>query len=318
MLAIKVDRFDEVSNLSDLASFTYFVKQQTHLLAKNQSQIDIQADLEQLQRKYKFALFRAYHNSRLLGYILLFVNTPKFGISWDWNPIVNPDESENYVAGELIKKCIEFSRSNDISKLEVCFTVETESENAIFLKQVEWYKRFNFSRGAKEVLMELSLDKFKIEPIKVPKNYEITPLNHVNPKLLPLVAYEAFNNSEDHAFLNLQEEEKQVMCEKYFDLSTPILQDASFILKQGEEIIGFSIIKVNENQAVLNSIGIIPRERNKGFAKTLLSICIEKLIEKEFKTIILDVIVENNSAYNLYKSLGFKVLNSTIIYTLDC
>jgi ribosomal protein S18 acetylase RimI-like enzyme len=318
MLNIIVDLFDEKIILKELVSLAYEVKKQYNILGKNETKEEIQRELETLRKNYKFILFRAYHETQLNGFILLFVNTPKFGIPWDWNPIVIPDKNDNRIASDLLKKCIQFSKNGDITRLEVCFTIENEAHKIHFLKQVKWYKELGFYRLAEEVTMELLLDKSILQTMTKPNNYEIRTLNQVNRDFLPQIAYEVFNDSEDMMFLSLGEEEKKVMCEKYFDVSEPIIEDVSFILLKDNNIIGFSVIKTNGDDAELNSIGIIPGHRNKGLAKLLLSLSLKKLIEKGFKKILLDVIKDNKSAYNLYLQVGFNKLFSTIIYAFNC
>ncbi|MFX0010069.1 MAG: GNAT family N-acetyltransferase, partial [Candidatus Hermodarchaeota archaeon] len=88
-------------------------------------------------------------------------------------------------------------------------------------------------------------------------------------------------------------------------------------LTQGKKIIGFSIVKTNGLDSELNSIGIIPKYRNKKLAKSLLLLSLNKLAEKRFSRILLDVIKDNNPAYNLYLSLGFSILNTNLIYALN-
>jgi ribosomal protein S18 acetylase RimI-like enzyme len=119
-------------------------------------------------------------------------------------------------------------------------------------------------------------------------------------------------------FLNLGEEEKKIMCKKYFNLNEPIIKDASHVLLKDNEIIGYSIIKVNNNEVVLNSIGLITSHRKKGLAKKLLLLSVNKLIQKGFKKIFLDVVKDNKSAYNLYLNVGFIKESSRIIYAFKC
>ncbi len=318
MLNITVDLFNEAIDLRELASLSYDIKKKVGILHKMDNFDDIYQELEELRKKYRFFLFRAYCESLLTGFLLLLVNTPKFGISWDWHPLVLPSTKENYIADELIKKIIEFSKKEDINRLEVGFTIENKVHESLFLKQVNWYQKQGFYKLAEEATLELLLDNYKLEPITLPHNYEVKTLDQVNRKKLPQIAYEAFDNSEDLMFLNLGEEEKKIMCKKYFDLSEPILEDASYILFLEKNIIGFSIIKAHNDETILNSIGIIPKYRNKGLTKLLLLYSLNRLKEKGVKKTLLDVTIENTSAYNLYSGIGFKKSFSTIIYAYIC
>ena len=318
MLTIKDDKFDRKVNLDELVSLLYAVKKKSQLLEENETQLEIQKELERLREKFKFLLFRAYKGSQLSGFILLLINTPKFGILWDWNPVVLPDENEINITRELLMRCIESAKKRDITRLEVCFAIESEAHKYLYSKQVDWYKAIGFKKLTEEVNMRFNLEKFIPHDMRLPNKCKIETLDLVNQALLPQIAYLVFNNSEDTMFLDLGEDEKRVMCEKYFDLTQQIVQDASYILKEGDEIIGFSIIRGNGEETQLTSLGIVPKRRNKGLAKGLLLLCLEKLREKGFRNVYLDVVVENVPAYNLYTKIGFKLINSTIIYALIC
>ena len=314
MLNVTINEFDTIINLSELASFSFSLLSQYKSLGIAETYSE--QELEQLRTSYKFILFKAYIDATLRGFLLLKVDVPKFGIIWDWNPIIVASEEENHIANELLVKCVNFSREHDINRLEVCFTISNEDLKNLYLKQMQWYKELGFYKIAEELTMGFSFEKYIPQEIILNK-YSVKTIDQVNTNKLPKIAYKAFNNSQDKMFLDLEEEEKQVMCNKYFDLKQPIIRDASFILTRGKKIIGFSIVKTNGPDSELNAIGIIPKYRNKNLAKSLLQLSLNKLAEKGFSRIILDVIKDNYPAYNLYLSLGFSIINTNLIYALN-
>jgi ribosomal protein S18 acetylase RimI-like enzyme len=314
MINITINNFDNTINLRELASLSFSLLSQYKSLGTPETYNE--QELEQLRANYKFILFRAYTDTTLKGFLLLKVDTPKFGIVWDWNPIVLANEEDNYIANELLVKCINFSRGHNINRLEVCFTIPNEELRTLYLKQMQWYKGLGFYKIAEELTMGFSFEKYIPQEI-VLNNYNVKTIDQVNTDKLPKIAYKVFNNSQDKGFLDLGEEEKQVMCNKYFDFKQPIIKDASFILTQGKKIIGFSIVKTNGMDSELNSIGIIPKYRTKKLARSLLILSLNKLAEKGFSRIILDVLRDNYPAYNLYLSLGFSIINTNLIYALN-
>ena len=314
MIDITISKFDNTINLGELASLSFSLLSQYKSLGTAESYNE--QELEQLRTNYKFILFKAYIDTTLTGFLLLKVDTPKFGIIWDWNPIILTSEEDKSIANELLVKCINFSKEQDITSLEVCFTIPNEELRTLYLKQIHWYEELGFYKIAEELTMGFSFEKFIPQEIVLNK-YSVKTIDQVNIDKLPEIAYKAFNNSQDKMFLDLEEEEKQVMCNKYFDLKQPIIRDASFILTQGKKIIGFSIVKTNGPDSELRSIGIIPKYRNKNLAKSLLRLSLNKLAEKGFSRIILDVVKDNYPAYNLYLSSGFSIINTNLIYALN-
>jgi ribosomal protein S18 acetylase RimI-like enzyme len=274
----------------------------------------IKEDLENIRNLYKFVLFLAYEKVNLMGFLLLSINFPKIGVIWDWQPIILPSKDENEIADTLIRKCIEFSTTKDMKRLEVCFSIEDEQDYIRYKKHLRWYKDIGFYEVMEEASMKLLLDEIKLENTSFPETIEIKTLQDVDLNKLYETAEEIFDNSKDIMYLDLADEEKRVVIHEWFNLSNKsLLKEASIILTENEKIVGFSIAKLTMGEPQIGPFGISPSYRNKGLGKALLASCLNKLIEKDHKVVMLDVAVENDQAYKLYLGLGFKKILSTFI-----
>lgn len=75
------------------------------------------------------------------------------------------------------------------------------------------------------------------------------------------------------------------------------------------EMVGFAFVMVNENNAAhLTTIGIAPEHRTRGLAKRLLAHIETGLREREVGTLMLEVRVGNTVAQNLYRRLGYTIV----------
>ena len=75
------------------------------------------------------------------------------------------------------------------------------------------------------------------------------------------------------------------------------------------EMVGFAFVMVNENNAAhLTTIGIAPEHRSRGLAKRLLAHIESALREREVGTLMLEVRVGNAAAQNLYRHLGYTIV----------
>jgi [ribosomal protein S18]-alanine N-acetyltransferase len=75
------------------------------------------------------------------------------------------------------------------------------------------------------------------------------------------------------------------------------------------EMVGFAFVMVNEsNAAHLTTIGIAPEHRSRGLAKTLLAHIESALRDREVGTLMLEVRVGNTVAQNLYRGLGYTIV----------
>jgi ribosomal-protein-alanine N-acetyltransferase len=76
-----------------------------------------------------------------------------------------------------------------------------------------------------------------------------------------------------------------------------------------DEMVGFACVMVNEsNAAHLTTIGIAPEHRSRGLAKRLLGHIESGLRDREVGTLMLEVRVGNTVAQNLYRRLGYTIV----------
>ncbi|MEJ2278183.1 MAG: GNAT family N-acetyltransferase [Candidatus Lokiarchaeota archaeon] len=320
-MQINFKKFDENVDINEISSFLFKVQKTSGYLDKDTSVISLKKELEELRNKYKFVLFEAYESNRLIGLLLLFTNTPKFGIIWDWHPVVLPNGNKDDIAIKLIKECIAFAKQNDITRIEVCFTLQKDKEIQRYREHFKLFKSLDFYHVIEEAEMELNLNGRSFKRITIPQNFETKSIKEFEINELYNTAYESMNNSKDNMFLDLTEEQKWSVIKNYFQPSKQIIQDASFILTEGNKPIGYSIAKhstFEPKKATIGAFGILPNFRNKGLGEALLLCSLKKLIENNFEVVNLDVALENKPAYKLYLKVGFKKTSSTNILALNC
>jgi len=317
MIKIFSKIFNEDIEISELANFIYRVRKDNNYLGDQTIEL-IKKELVETRDAYKFLLYYAYINERLVGLLLLSINIPKFGFIWDWYPYVEPGPKEDLVAIELLKNCIE-NTGRDIDRFEVAFTIETEQDKTRFIQYSKWFESLNFHRIAEEAIMELTLENKEFEPLAFPKNIDLKSTKDANLKDLVDCAYEVFNSSQDIIFLDLGGAQKLAMVNKIFDTSKkPIFEDASLILMEGGDVIGFVVVIPDGNEAEIKSFGIKPKYRNKGLGKNLMLLSLSILIKNGFKMVLLDVTIENKPALGVYSKLGFKISSTSNLYGLTC
>ncbi len=317
MIKIFSEKFDEDIEIGELANFIYRVRKDNNFLG-DQTIESIKEELIETRNSYDFLLFYAYINAKLVGLLLLNINTPGFGFIWDWYPYVVAGPKEDLVAIELLKKCIEYT-GRDIDRFEVAFTIETEQDKTRYIQHSKWFEALNFYLIAEEAVMELTLENIEFKPLPFPENIDLKSIKDADLNDLVDCAYEAFNSSQDIIFLDLGEAQKQAMVNKIFDTSKkPIIEAASLILMEGGVVIGFVVVIPDGNEAEIRSFGIRPKYRNKGLGKNLLVLSLNILMKNGFKVVLLDVTLDNKPAIGVYSKLGFKISSTSNLYGLTC
>ena len=93
----------------------------------------------------------------------------------------------------------------------------------------------------------------------------------------------------------------------------------SWVMVDGESIIGYTLLSVGADEAHLLNICISPERRREGLGKTLLLEKIELLKQKKYHSLFLEVRASSLGAIALYESLGFEKIGVRKDYyrTLD-
>ncbi len=81
------------------------------------------------------------------------------------------------------------------------------------------------------------------------------------------------------------------------------------VLEKDSVVIGFLFGEIIFEEANILMIAVSKEHQGKGFGKALLESFIKKAKEKGAKKIFLEVSTKNESALNLYKKTGFKILS---------
>ncbi len=142
-----------------------------------------------------------------------------------------------------------------------------------------------------EKFIRLSLS----ELIKINANENIDIIKYDSRKhhdLIPILYARGFNDSPwSENWDNIKE----------FD------SDGVFLLrdKNKDKYIGFAISFNKDSFGYISVVTILPKYRNKGYAKILIKQCVEYLKFIGMKKIIIDVKADNIVAINLYKKIGF-------------
>jgi ribosomal-protein-alanine N-acetyltransferase len=94
-----------------------------------------------------------------------------------------------------------------------------------------------------------------------------------------------------------------------------------FVLRKKEsdhvQIVGFCVCWIINEELHINNIAVAPRFRKRGYGEILMRSAMEFGRSRECQRAALEVRVSNQSAFDLYKKLGFRVLGLAPQYYRD-
>ncbi len=91
----------------------------------------------------------------------------------------------------------------------------------------------------------------------------------------------------------------------------------NFIAEIDNNIIGKVNLEINDGVGYIYGLGVKPEYRRNGYGREILLLAIDKLKEKGAQKIMLQVDAKNKNALNLYKSCGFKEINTMDYYKFN-
>lgn len=136
-----------------------------------------------------------------------------------------------------------------------------------------------------------------------PTEYEVHPLTDKNLSEVLRLNVRCFRNGENytkHTFNYLLSEPRNLS----YRVVTP-----------SGEMVGFVFVLVNEDgSAHLTTIGVAPEHRRRQIGKRLLTHVENALLQRNVRTIVLEVRVSNTSAQSLYRDAGYTVVQRLAKY----
>jgi len=87
------------------------------------------------------------------------------------------------------------------------------------------------------------------------------------------------------------------------------LHDCSFVVEDGNRIVGASMVTLFESDPFLTYLIVDPQMKRRGIGTFLVEACGDALLSAGYATLDLFVTEANEPAVNLYRKLGFRVVD---------
>ena len=132
---------------------------------------------------------------------------------------------------------------------------------------------------------------------------------------LTVDAYEGTLDSRIFVFFQHIEESKEFVKDASSNKFGAFDKNIESVLLEGEDVIGVCFINIKENKGFIPSLVISPNKRGLGLGKSLLIHTMKDLHHTHpIESVGLLVTEQNQTAYQLYKKLGFKTIDSGFTY----
>lgn len=236
------------------------------------------------------SLYLLYENNKLVSLISMFIPTSE-------EAEVSAYTLPEYRRRGYFKKLLD-EATKEITKYNIpylIFVCEPQSNDGI-----ETIKRLKTEFDFTEYFLRY---KGSLNDMEVHRISEIKLHKAENKDLETIIrlSQEIFNDNYDDA---------KSMITKSFEAENRM----QYIAVLDEKIIGMGSVSVENGEASIVGLGVIPRCQGKGFGREILNLILVDLKDRGRENITIEVDSTNKNAFELYKKCGFEVETSFDYY----
>ena len=225
--------------------------------------------------------------------------------------VVHPSQRRKGLGSQLME--LTLNRAHEVgSKKILVYANEHNSASNLFLKQHE------FEQVGSSGSMKLNSQE-GIASAEFPKGFTLKKYSEVNDPLILLnalnVCYQGMWGHQ-HNDNPTEEERKSPRFLHYYDA-----EDILLLFDEKASILGICSLKSQgkregngELSDLLDGPGIIRQYREQGYQRQMVLAGIDRLRQKGTHPITLEFWGDNENALNIYRSLGFKMVNRYVAY----
>ena len=253
-------------------------------------------------------------SGELLGQLLMWLEWGEIGVVRPWQPIIHPEADQEAVAVALIEHSKKLVETNAKTKLEIWMELTSEQIEAMKSIVEPWYQKSGFVLTAKEYFMDTQYSKLSDLKYSIPKGIEVESMSDISNADLMDIVMESFRSGSDKWVLSMTESQLEGSANAWMKRDDTFINDASIVFKDDGNIIGYNVMRNEDDSIEVGPIGVLPSYRGRGLGRALLLESARRLASKPDQSVWLTVSTENNPAFELYSRLGFKNQYQILIY----
>jgi len=307
MVEISVTAVKEL-DLRKLAKFMYDARKNTVFDTKSRT-------LEHLYESRKKVtsddniIFTAYENDAIVGILRIFTGFPEMTFTSLWDPTITQEEGKERreeIALELIRFCKKYVKEKGFSRIEAIFSPLTEKHSEIYKENQSWYEKSGFYKATEEVLLQVDLERHQLPTTQpsLPEGFRFENIDNVSNDDIEGSFFESFTQGWGRLFVDMTRAQQKVSFNHWFRRDRPFHRSTIIVMKD-DEVVGFNVIRVDDDSAEIGPVGVSPKYHRQGIMKAVFHESLKRLQEDGITIGRLEADVRNEPAIGLYTTFGF-------------
>ena len=305
MVEITISKFKDV-DIPKLASFMFEVTRDTVFHREDRTRESLEQSFKRMVNNENVLVLIAIAEGEIVGVLRVFTGFPEMFLGTNWHPRIHHDDTREEIAMEIIQFCKEYVKENGFKRFEINLGPIGKEHTDVLKEYKTWCEKSGLYRSNEELFLQLDLQDYQPPSVQpsLPDGFRIDSIDNITNEEIKSTVFKSFADGSDRGFADLTRSQKKSVFDFWFRRNQPFHRSAMFLVKDNE-IVGFNVVRVDDDSARIGPLGVIPKHQRKGIMKSVLHDSIKQLQEDGIKIARLEVDKNNNPAIGLYAKFGF-------------
>ena len=228
-------------------------------------------------------------------------------LAGNWHPRVHYGDKREEIAMEMIQFCKEYTKENGFKRFEMNLIPIKQEHAEVYREYKSWCEKSGLYRTTEEVFLQADIQNHQLPSAQpaLQEGFRFESIDNVTNDDLESPVLDSFSVDSDRAFVDLTSSQQKTVVNLWFSRSRPFHRSTIVVMKD-DEVVGFNVVRVNDDSAHFGPLGVIPKYQRQGVMKSVLHESFRRLQEDGIKIATLETDKRNNPAIGLYTKFGFK------------
>jgi len=302
-------------DIPELASFMLESTKDTVFHTEDRTRENLEQAFERMASNENVLVLIATIEGKIVGVLRIFIGFPETILAGNWHPRIHHGENREETATEMIKFCKEYTKENGFKRFEMNLSPIRIEHEEVFSEYNSWCEKSGLYRESEEVFFQVDVENYQPTSPQptLPEGFYFESIDSVTNDDLESIVFDAFAGGSDRVFEDKTSSQQKAIFNIWFSRDRPFHRSTSLVMKDGE-VVGFNVVRVENDSAHIGPVGIIPEYHRQGIMKSVLHESFKRFLEDGIKIAKLEANRSNHPAIELYTKFGFEEQHTQQIY----
>jgi ribosomal protein S18 acetylase RimI-like enzyme len=306
MVEIAINKFKDV-DIPKLASFVFEVTKDTVFHREDRTRESLEQSFRRMASNENLLVLIATVEGKIVGVLRIFTGFPEMILAANWHPRVHYGEKREEIAMEMIQVCKKYAKENGFKRFEMNLIPIKQEHAEAYKEYKSWCEKSGLYRTTEEVFLQVDIQNHQLPSTQpsLPERFRFESIDNVTNDDLEAPVFNSFADESDRAFADLASSQQKTVFDIWFRRDRPFHRSTIIVMKD-DEVVGFNVVRVNDDSAHFGPVGVTPKYQRQGIMKSVLHESFKRLQEDGIKIATLEADKSNDAAIALYTKIGFK------------